>query len=194
MNNSEEIHKLHKRRLSIRSSPTLQVRAEVFPSLFALARNEQTREGLSEIQQPLFFFIDFSRRRTTTFDHSIVSFILRCSTMENNFDQDLIYAIFKTVWSKKAIEREKNVDDEISKGELRFLSVYDFVVQEGAGTSKKNRPTSANSNAVKLSCEKLRLFVSEAVHRAATIAEAEGGNKIEATHLERILPQLLLDF
>ena len=82
---------------------------------------------------------------------------------------------------------------------------------------------------MKLSCEKLRLFVSgqstliiatiiimktaymaissyllnyksiysvitEAVHRAATIAEAEGGDKIEATHLERILPQLLLDF
>nr|KAJ0207131.1 hypothetical protein LSAT_V11C500233990 [Lactuca sativa] len=147
--------------------------------------------------------------------------------MENNFDQDLIYAIFKMVWSKKAIEREKNVDGETSKGE------------EGAGSSKKNRPTSgndpfqvplasqvndmtfpmrlslhfslyllldfcksslqstlgaANSNAVKLSCEKLRLFVSEAVHRAATIAEAEGRNKIEATHLERILPQLLLDF
>ncbi|CAI9276784.1 unnamed protein product [Lactuca saligna] len=69
--------------------------------------------------------------------------------------------LIRTVWSKKAIEREKNVDDETSKGE------------EGAGTSKKNRPTSANSNAVKLSCEKLRLFVSEAVHRAATIAEAE---------------------
>ena len=34
----------------------------------------------------------------------------------------------------------------------------------------------------------------EAVERAATIAEAEGVNKIEATHLERILPQLLLDF
>lgn len=35
---------------------------------------------------------------------------------------------------------------------------------------------------------------AEAVQRAATIAEAEGVNKIEATHLERILPQLLLDF
>lgn len=34
----------------------------------------------------------------------------------------------------------------------------------------------------------------EAVQRAATIAEAEGVSKIEATHLERILPQLLLDF
>ncbi|KAM0046311.1 putative ribosomal protein S19/S15 [Helianthus debilis subsp. tardiflorus] len=30
------------------------------------------------------------------------------------------------------------------------------------------------------------------VQRAATIAEAEGENKIEATHLESILPQLLL--
>ncbi|RVW75167.1 Protein MHF2-like [Vitis vinifera] len=52
----------------------------------------------------------------------------------------------------------------------------------------------ANANALKLSCELLRVFVIEAVERAATIAEAEGVNKIEATHLERILPQLLLDF
>lgn len=35
---------------------------------------------------------------------------------------------------------------------------------------------------------------AEAVQRAATIAEAEGVGKIEATHLERVLPQLLLDF
>lgn len=35
---------------------------------------------------------------------------------------------------------------------------------------------------------------AEAIQRAATIAEAEGSVKIEATHLERILPQLLLDF
>ncbi|XP_071696267.1 protein MHF2 homolog [Rutidosis leptorrhynchoides] len=102
--------------------------------------------------------------------------------MEANFDHELIYAIFKNIWSKKAYEREKNEDGETSKPEDR------------AGTSKKNRPTSANSHAVKLSGELLRLFVTEAVQRAATIAEVEGGNKIEATHLERILPQLLLDF
>ncbi|GMN56872.1 hypothetical protein TIFTF001_025989 [Ficus carica] len=52
----------------------------------------------------------------------------------------------------------------------------------------------SNGNALKLSCEFLRVFVTEAVQRAATIAEAEGVSKIEATHLERILPQLLLDF
>ncbi|MQL86135.1 hypothetical protein Taro_018662 [Colocasia esculenta] len=51
-----------------------------------------------------------------------------------------------------------------------------------------------NPNALKLSCELVRLFVAEAVQRAAIIAEAEGSTKIEATHFERILPQLLLDF
>lgn len=40
----------------------------------------------------------------------------------------------------------------------------------------------------------LVLDVLEAIQRAAAIAEAEGSFKIEATHLERILPQLLLDF
>ncbi|XP_076891713.1 protein MHF2 homolog [Bidens hawaiensis] len=102
--------------------------------------------------------------------------------MESNFDQDVINAIFKFVWSKKAIDREKIEDADTSKAEER------------PGTSKRNRPTSANPNAVRLSCELLRLFVTEAVQRAATIAEAEGGDRIEATHLERVLPQLLLDF
>ncbi|KAF5177698.1 Mhf2-like protein [Thalictrum thalictroides] len=114
------------------------------------------------------------------------------SKMET-FDPDLIHAIFKLVWSKKALERERiggleNLNNEVEPS-----------------TSKKNRPTSANSNALKLSCELLRTFVVvcpqcslprglEAVERAAAIAEAEGVHKIEATHLERILPQLLLDF
>jgi len=35
---------------------------------------------------------------------------------------------------------------------------------------------------------------AEAVQRAAAIAEAEGASQIEPTHLEIILPQLLLDF
>ncbi|MBA0656776.1 hypothetical protein Goklo_009108, partial [Gossypium klotzschianum] len=51
-----------------------------------------------------------------------------------------------------------------------------------------------NTNALKLSCELLRIFISEAIQRAGTIAEAEGSTMIEPTHLERILPQLLLDF
>ncbi|GMY05537.1 protein MHF2 homolog [Fagus crenata] len=57
------------------------------------------------------------------------------------------------------------------KFQLRTPSFFGFV---GAGTSKKNRQTFANGKAIKLS--------------------SEDASKIEATHLERILPQLLLDF
>ncbi|KAM7479823.1 hypothetical protein LguiA_028036 [Lonicera macranthoides] len=102
--------------------------------------------------------------------------------MDNTFEPDLVHAIFKLIWKRKALERGKNEITETVEGEV------------GAGTSKRNRLTSANANALKLSCELLRVFVTEAVQRAATIAEAEGVGKIEATHLERVLPQLLLDF
>ncbi|KAB2633261.1 centromere protein X [Pyrus ussuriensis x Pyrus communis] len=101
---------------------------------------------------------------------------------EPTFEPDLIHAIFKIVWSRRALERQMIEGADALDGET------------GAGTSKKNRPTSANGNALKLSCELLRNFITEAVQRAATIAEAEGVSKIEPTHLERVLPQLLLDF
>ncbi|KAK4427031.1 protein MHF2 [Sesamum alatum] len=100
---------------------------------------------------------------------------------ENTFDPELIRAIFRLVWERRAAEREKN---QLSETEA----------EAGPSTSKRSRLTSINANPLKLSCELLRVFVTEAIQRAATIAEAEGSLKIEATHLERILPQLLLDF
>ncbi|XP_075107844.1 protein MHF2 homolog isoform X2 [Nicotiana tabacum] len=100
---------------------------------------------------------------------------------ENPFDPDLVHEIFKLAWKRRAAERGKNEISENMDNEV------------GASSSKRPRPTFANANALKLSSELLRVFVA-AIQRAATIAEAEGSIKIEATHLERILPQLLLDF
>jgi len=54
--------------------------------------------------------------------------------------------------------------------------------------------TKINADGVQLSGEFLRLFVVEAINRAAKVAEAEGAESIEPSHLEQILPQLLLDF
>ncbi|XP_074577783.1 protein MHF2 homolog [Curcuma longa] len=99
--------------------------------------------------------------------------------METSFDPDLIHAIFKLVCSSSA-ERDEETEA--------------VDVEVGAGASKKSRPTTAHHSALSVSCELLRLFVAEAIERTAIIAEAEGANKIEPTHLERILPQLLLDF
>ncbi|KAE8663479.1 Centromere protein X isoform 4 [Hibiscus syriacus] len=99
-------------------------------------------------------------------------------------EPDLTRDIFKQIWTRKAQEREG----------IDFHQTDAMDSEVVAGTSKKIRPTFANPNALKLSCELVRIFITEAVQRAATVAEGEGGAKVEAIHLERILPQLLLDF
>ncbi|KAK1270301.1 hypothetical protein QJS04_geneDACA004247 [Acorus gramineus] len=92
--------------------------------------------------------------------------------MEDAFDPDLIDAIFKLVWKRK----KKGPPSAAFVGSEKIGGTDVVDAEDEVGTSKKNRPT------------------TEAVQRAAIIAEAEGISKIEATHLERILPQLLLDF
>ncbi|KAM0848733.1 hypothetical protein ACQ4PT_054190 [Festuca glaucescens] len=123
------------------------------------------------------------------------------------FSPDLIHAIFKHVWSRRT-ERGGGVDEAID-------------VEPAPETSRRSRSTTANASALQVSCELLRMFVAglyycrkllqlmlpsntdstysefylaEAVQRSAVIAEAEGTTIIKPTHLERVLPQLLLDF
>ncbi|PNT61307.1 protein MHF2 homolog [Brachypodium distachyon] len=97
------------------------------------------------------------------------------------FDPDLIHAIFKHVWSRRA--------DRSGGGDEEFIDI-----EPVPETSRRTRSTTANASALQVSCELLRMFVTEAVQRSAVIAEAEGTTTIEPTHLERVLPQLLLDF
>ncbi|KAK4402496.1 protein MHF2 [Sesamum angolense] len=63
---------------------------------------------------------------------------------ENTFDPELIRAIFRLVWERRAAEREKN---QLSETEA----------EAGPSTSKRSRLTSINGNALKLSCELLRV-------------------------------------
>jgi len=42
--------------------------------------------------------------------------------------------------------------------------------------------------------EMLRIYVLEAATRAAQQAKAEGMDKVELEHVEKVLPQFLLDF
>ncbi|CAO2162499.1 unnamed protein product [Urochloa humidicola] len=96
------------------------------------------------------------------------------------FDPDLIHAIFKLVWKRRA-EKGGGGNEDID-------------VEPAPETSRRNRSTTANAGALKVSCELLRIFITEAIQRSAFIAEAEDSAVIEPTHLERVLPQLLLDF
>ena len=49
-------------------------------------------------------------------------------------------------------------------------------------------------NAKDMASEFLSAFLSEALSRAAFKADEEGSDEVDVTHLEKILPQLLLDF
>ncbi|XP_070592060.1 centromere protein X isoform X2 [Erythrolamprus reginae] len=58
----------------------------------------------------------------------------------------------------------------------------------------KDDKTRASSDALWLMAEMLKVFVREAGARASRQAQTEDVAKVEVEHVEKILPQLLLDF
>ncbi|XP_030361930.1 centromere protein X isoform X2 [Strigops habroptila] len=54
--------------------------------------------------------------------------------------------------------------------------------------------TRVNGDAQLLMAEMLKVFVREAAARAARQAHAEDLEKVDVEHVEKVLPQLLLDF
>ncbi|XP_046856515.1 centromere protein X-like [Xenia sp. Carnegie-2017] len=58
----------------------------------------------------------------------------------------------------------------------------------------KDKKTKLTEDALKLMAEFLRVFVAEGAARAGHQAKTESAATVEIEHLEKILPQLLLDF
>ncbi|XP_078467161.1 centromere protein X-like isoform X1 [Lampetra planeri] len=58
----------------------------------------------------------------------------------------------------------------------------------------KDEKTKVNADALKLMTSLIRLFVTEAAMRAGRQAESEAVDVVDVAHLEKVLPQLLLDF
>ncbi|KAM9371228.1 centromere protein X [Phaethornis superciliosus] len=58
----------------------------------------------------------------------------------------------------------------------------------------RDRRTRVNGDAQVLMAEMLNVFVREAAARAARQAQAEDLEQVDMEHLEKVLPQLLLDF
>ncbi|ORX49089.1 centromere protein X-like protein [Hesseltinella vesiculosa] len=61
-------------------------------------------------------------------------------------------------------------------------------------TKWKDERTKANNAALQTASEYMRLFTKEAVARAAEQASSENKTTITVSHLEKVLPQLMLDF
>lgn len=54
--------------------------------------------------------------------------------------------------------------------------------------------TKISSDAVKLTSEVIKIYILEALERAAQQAKRQDESEVAAEHFEKILPQFLLDF
>ncbi|XP_078440753.1 centromere protein X isoform X3 [Wolffia australiana] len=82
--------------------------------------------------------------------------------------------------------------DELSLDPELILSIFKLVWSKKSAGSTETVVIN-NDELVAGTSKKIRQL-TEAIQRAAVIAEAEGSARIEPTHFERVLPQLLLDF
>ena len=62
------------------------------------------------------------------------------------------------------------------------------------GRADKDRLIKLGEGALKLKTELMNIFVEETLMRLGQIAHHEGFSEVHPEHVEKILPQLLLDF
>ena len=60
--------------------------------------------------------------------------------------------------------------------------------------SFQNSKTKYSPDSLQLTTEMIKVYVVEAAHRAAYQANSEGATVVQLEHLEKILPQFLMDF
>jgi len=58
----------------------------------------------------------------------------------------------------------------------------------------QSEKTKYSNDALNMTTEMLRVYVLEAASRASAQAKSEGCEVVELEHLEKVLPQFLLDF
>ena len=84
-------------------------------------------------------------------------------------------------------------DAEDEAGGGAPVPIHENLLQEIL-LSGASHETRANPQALALTSVLVRSFVEECWHRSAAEAEEAGDAEIKEEHLEKILPQLLLDF
>jgi histone H3/H4 len=84
--------------------------------------------------------------------------------------------------------------EEEAEVSLPEFKVRDKTVEEICRLSFREDKTKMSSDSVRLTKETIKVFVAEALTRAAEQAKLEGAKEVKGEHLEKILPQFLLDF
>lgn len=84
----------------------------------------------------------------------------------------------------KMADQKAKIETKFKKETVRQISKMSF----------QNSKTKYSPDSLLLTTEMLKVYVLEAAHRAACQANSEGAEVVQLEHLEKILPQFLMDF
>jgi len=107
---------------------------------------------------------------------------------------EVLLEVFRISWAKETAKKKRGkrlLEGGIPAEKIRGDDDDDDEEENGDSDSEEMNITDEAliaSNAV------MNSFLREVVHRAAAAAEEDGDSSVTGVHLERILPQLLLDF
>ena len=107
---------------------------------------------------------------------------------------EVLLEVFRISWAKETAKKKREkrlLEGGIPAEKIRGEDDDDDEEENGDSDSEEMNITDEAliaSNAV------MNSFLREVVHRAAAAAEEDGDSSVTGVHLERILPQLLLDF
>jgi|TARA_B000000475_G_scaffold234690_1_gene201911 centromere protein X len=110
---------------------------------------------------------------------------------------EVLLEVFRISWAKETAKKKREkrlLEGGIPAEKIRGDDDDDEEEEEEENGDSDSEEMNITDEALIASNAVMNSFLREVVHRAAAAAEEDGDSSVTGVHLERILPQLLLDF
>ncbi|CAL6370388.1 unnamed protein product [Bathycoccus prasinos] len=110
---------------------------------------------------------------------------------------EVLLEVFRISWAKETAKKKREkrlLEGGIPAEKIRGDDDDNDDDDEEENGDSDSEEMNITDEALIASNAVMNSFLREVVHRAAAAAEEDGDSSVTGVHLERILPQLLLDF
>ena len=110
---------------------------------------------------------------------------------------EVLLEVFRISWAKETAKKKREkrlLEGGIPAEKIRGDDDDEEEEEEEENGDSDSEEMNITDEALIASNAVMNSFLREVVHRAAAAAEEDGDSSVNGVHLERILPQLLLDF
>ena len=110
---------------------------------------------------------------------------------------EVLLEVFRISWAKETAKKKRGkrlLEGGIPAEKIRGDDDDNDDDDEEENGDSDSEEMNITDEALIASNAVMNSFLREVVHRAAAAAEEDGDSSVTGVHLERILPQLLLDF